>query len=70
MTDPRIPDSKRREAELPDDLDQNPGMELFGGHGSEDAQLIAGENMAEGDVENGAPAEPDSGPDDPGRTNE
>jgi hypothetical protein len=66
MTDPRIPDSERKEAQLPDDLDQNPGIGLFGGHGSEDAQLVAGENMAEGDVEKG-PA-PESGPDDRERT--
>jgi hypothetical protein len=25
MTDPRIPESKQKEAELPDDLDQTPG---------------------------------------------
>jgi hypothetical protein len=74
MTDPRIPESKQKEAELPDDLDQNPGIGrsagLFGRHGSEDAQLLAGENAVEGDVENDTPVEPDSAPDDLGRTND
>jgi hypothetical protein len=74
MTDPRIPESKQDEARLPDDLDQNPGIGqskgLFAEHGSEDAQLIAGENTMEGDVENDVPVEAASGPDDLGRTND
>jgi hypothetical protein len=65
MTDPRTPESERKEAQLPDDLDQNPGTGVFGDHGSEDAQLVADDNMADGDVESG-PA-PESCPDDRGR---
>ncbi len=42
----------------PDDLDENPGIGqskgLFARAGSEDAELIAGENTVEGDVENDA----------------
>jgi hypothetical protein len=74
MTDPRIPENKEDQAHLPDDLDQNPGIGqskgLFAGHGSEDAELIAGESTTEGDVENDAAVQPDSGPDDLGRTND
>ena len=44
--------------EGPDDLDENPGIGqskgLFARAGSEDAELIAGENTVEGDVENDA----------------
>ena len=73
MTDPRIPAEKQEEAHLPDDLDQNPGIGqskgLFG-HGSEDAELLAGENTVEGDVENDAAAADATAPDDLGRTNE
>ena len=43
----------------PDDLDENPGIGqskgLFARAGSEDAELLAGENTVEGDVENDAP---------------
>jgi hypothetical protein len=42
----------------PDDLDENPGIGqskgLFARAGSKDAELIAGENTIEGDVENDA----------------
>ena len=42
----------------PDDLDENPGIGqskgLFARAGSKDAELIAGENTVEGDVENDA----------------
>jgi hypothetical protein len=45
-------------AETPDDLDENPGIGqskgLFARAGSEGAELIAGENTVEGDVENDA----------------
>jgi|GraSoiStandDraft_46_1057282.scaffolds.fasta_scaffold1192024_1 hypothetical protein len=73
MTDPRVPPDEQEEAQLPDDLDQNPGIGqskgLFGQHGSEDAQLLAGENTAEGDVENDAGSRDGAVPDDLGRTN-
>jgi len=50
MTDPRTPATK--EAQLPDALDQTPNYDPAGGeHGSEDAQLLAGADQAEGDVE-------------------
>ena len=62
MTDPRIPESERKEAQLPDDLDQNPGIGLFGGHGSEDAQLLAGAEQAEADVEADTPPDDGNGP--------
>ena len=55
MTDPRTPEPEREEAQLPDDLDQTAGAGLsaglFGQHGSEDAQLLAGAGQEEGDVE-------------------
>ena len=42
----------------PDDLDENPGIGqskgLFSRAGSEEAELIEGENTMEGDVENDA----------------
>ncbi len=42
----------------PDDLDENPGIGqskgLFARAGSEDAELMAGDNTVEGDVENDA----------------
>ena len=73
MTDPRVPADKQEEAQLPDDLHQNPGIGqsrgLFSRHGSEDAQLLAGESTVEGDVENDAAAEA-APPDDLGRTND
>ena len=73
MTDPRVPADKQEEAQLPDDLDQNPGIGqsrgLFSRHGSEDAQLLAGESTVEGDDENDAAAEA-APPDDLGRTND
>ena len=74
MTDPRIPAGRQDEAQLPDDLDQNPGIGqskgLFARRGSEDAQLLAGENTVEGDVENDADAIGAVPPDDLGRTND
>ena len=63
MTDPRIPERERQQAQLPDDLDQTPGIGPLD-HGSEDAQLIAGADRVEGDVERVVSAEPDPGPDD------
>ena len=74
MTDPRVPADKQDEAQLPDDLDQNPGIGqskgLFAAHGSEDAQLLAGENTVKGDVENDAATGDGAAPDDLGRTND
>ena len=59
MTDPRTPENKREDAQLPDDLDQTGGAGLsaglFGRHGSEDAQLLAGAGQAEDDVEGEVP---------------
>jgi hypothetical protein len=50
MTDPRIPETKRDEAALPDALDQTPAsgptQEEAAEHGSADAQLIGGEAAA------------------------
>ncbi|WP_114952705.1 hypothetical protein [Sphingosinicella terrae] len=44
--------------DLPDDVDENPGIGqskgLFARAGSEDSDLIAGENTVEGDTENDA----------------
>ena len=72
MSDPRIPESKEREAQLPDDLDQLPAVgqsqEPVAQHGSGDAQLLA-EGAAAGYVENAAAAEA-APPDDLGRTND
>ena len=52
MTDPRTPESKQEEAQLPDPLDQVPGSNPDRGrHGSEDAQLLAEAGREEGDVE-------------------
>jgi hypothetical protein len=72
MSGPRDPEPK--EAQLPDDLDQNPGIGqsegLFARAGSDDAELIAGENTIEGDVENDTPIEKDGATDDLGRTND
>ena len=63
MTDPRTPSSE--DSQLPDPLDQvpeaHPGQGLFGEHGSEDAELLAGAELDEGDVEQPAPHE-DEGP--------
>ena len=46
------------EVQGPDDLDENPGIGqskgLFARAGSDDSELIAGENTVEGDVENDA----------------
>jgi hypothetical protein len=46
------------EVQGPDDLDENPGIGqskgLFARAGSEDSELLAGENTIEGDVENDA----------------
>jgi hypothetical protein len=74
MTDPRTPSGKAREEQLPDDLDQNPGIGqskgLFARQGSEDARLIAGESTVEGDVENDAAVADAAAPDDLGRTND
>ena len=60
-------------AGTPDDLDENPGIGqskgLFARAGSEDSELIAGENTVEGDVENdaslGQGAETDTGRENP-----
>ena len=57
MTDKhRNPDGA--DVQGPDDLDENPGIGqsqgLFARAGSEDAELLAGENTVEGDVENDA----------------
>jgi len=72
MSGPRDPEAK--EAQLPDDLNQNPGIGqsegLFARAGSEDAELIAGDNTVEGDVENDTPIEKDGATDDLGRTND
>jgi hypothetical protein len=72
MSGPRDPTPK--EAQLPDDLDQNPGIGqsegLFARTGSADAELIAGDNTVEGDVENDTPIEKDGATDDLGRTND
>ena len=61
MTDPRTPEPKRREAQLPDDLDQTAGAGLsaglFGQHGSEDAQLLAGAGSPATDIEEEEPPE-------------
>ena len=47
-----------KDERLPDDLDQNPGIGqskgLFARAGSRDAELIAGDNTVEGDIENDA----------------
>ena len=52
----RAPDEA--EVQGPDDLDENPGIGqskgLFARTDSEDADLIAGDNTVEGDVENDA----------------
>ena len=72
MTGPRDPTPK--EAQLPDDLDQNPGIGqspgLFARAGSEDAELLAGASTVEGDVENDSAIEKDGATDDLGRTND
>jgi hypothetical protein len=65
MTDPRTPPAE--DSQLPDPLDQvpdaHPGQGLFGEHGSEDAELLAGAEQPEGDVEQPAPHEEnDAGP--------
>ena len=53
MSDPRTPRTK--EAQLPDPLDQNPADarpdEALEARGSEDAQLLAGAEAGEADVE-------------------
>lgn len=55
MTDPRTPRTK--EAQLPDALDQQPGDAASAdGRGSEDAQLLAGADAAEGAVETPQPS--------------
>ena len=51
-------DPDQAETKGPDDFDENPGIGqskgLFARAGSKDAELIAGENTIEGDVENDA----------------
>ncbi len=51
-------DPDQAETQGPDDLDENPGIGqskgLFARAGSEDSELIAGDNTVEGDVENDA----------------
>ena len=63
MTDPRTP--RTTDAQLPDPLDQvpeaHPGQGLFGEHGSEDAQLLAGAGQDESDVEQPAPHDEEEG---------
>jgi hypothetical protein len=53
---PRAADES--ESPGPDDLDENPGIGqskgLFARAGSEESELLAGENTVEGDVENDA----------------
>ena len=61
-------------ADLPDDLEENPGIAqsqaLFGRRGKEDdPRSIAGENTMEGDVENNA-GRAGEVKTDPGRTND
>lgn len=72
MTGPKDPTP--HEAEQADDLADNPGIgqssALFARAGSDDAELIAGQSTAEGDVENAAPVEKDGATDDLGRTND
>jgi hypothetical protein len=52
------PRAGEQPADLPDDLDENPGIGqskgIFARAGSKDSDLIAGENTVEGDVENAA----------------
>ena len=54
--DNRKPDTDVEREAPPDDLEENPGIGqskgLFARAGSEDADLLAGENTVEGDVEN------------------
>ena len=57
MTDPRTPETK--EAQLPDPLDQTPEADAgSAGHGSPDAQLLAGDGQGEADVERETEAAP------------
>ena len=60
-------------AELPDDLEQNPGIGqskgLFARTSARDAELIEGDNTIEGDTDNDAGLAGGINPD-PGRTNE
>jgi len=52
------PKPSEQPVDLPDDLDENPGIGqskgLFARAGSKDADLLEGENTIEGDVENDA----------------
>ena len=70
MTDPRTPPTK--EAQLPDDLDQNPDQSrgLFGQHGSEDAQLLAEAEAGEGKVADDAATADVAPPDDDVQAND
>jgi len=72
MTD-KHPPPDRQPAELPDDLDENPGIGqskgLFGRAGGSDADLIEGDNTVEGDIDNDAGRAGGIDPDE-GRTNE
>lgn len=58
MTSSKNPERGRSAEKRPDDLDENPGIGqskgLFSRAGSEEADLIEGENTIEGDVENDA----------------
>jgi len=60
-------DPDEAEVQGPDDLDENPGIGqskgLFARAGSEDAELLAGENTIEGDVENDASLDQGAGSD-------
>ena len=70
--DKKHPAPDEQPVELPDDLDENPGIGqskgLFGRTSAKDADLIEGENTVEGDVENNADAAGAVHPD-LGRTN-
>jgi len=60
MSDPRTPQTE--EAQLPDALDQVPDLheaeEELAQHGSEDAQLLAGAEAGEEDVEQAGSVQP------------
>jgi len=68
------PPPDEQPVKLPDDLEENPGIGqsrgLFGRTARKDLDLVEGESTVEGDVENAAPIEKDSSPDDLGRTND
>lgn len=57
------------DVQLPDDLEQNPGIGLSRGTAGEDLDLIEGENTVEGDTANETTAQGGIKTDDWGRTN-